>query len=84
MANSVQTSDKIVAVGFENLDNVGKNKQFILGVGVVKNGHIIKAELKMFLILRSLNEYPIKITGYSKNIVNNLAIRYDEFSSNLA
>ena len=44
MANSVQTSDKIVAVGFENLDSVGKNKQFILGVGVVKNGHIIKAE----------------------------------------
>lgn len=44
MANSVQTSDKIVAVGFENLDDVSKVKQFILGVGVVKNGHIIKAE----------------------------------------
>ncbi len=44
MANSVQTSDKIVAVGFENLDNVSKIKQFILGVGVAKNGHIIKAE----------------------------------------
>ena len=44
MANSVQTSDKIVAVGFENLDNVNKIKQFILGVGVAKNGHIIKAE----------------------------------------
>lgn len=44
MANSIQTSDKIVAVGFENLDNVNKVKQFILGVGVAKNGHIIKAE----------------------------------------
>lgn len=44
MANSVQTSDKIVAVGFENLDDVSKVKQFILGVGVAKNGHIIKAE----------------------------------------
>lgn len=44
MANSVQTSDKIAAVGFENLDNVSKIKQFILGVGVAKNGHIIKAE----------------------------------------
>ena len=44
MANSAQTSDKIVAVGFENLDNVSKVKQFILGVGVAKNGHIIKAE----------------------------------------
>lgn len=44
MARNVQTSDKIVAVGFENLDDVSKVKQFILGVGVVKNGHIIKAE----------------------------------------
>jgi len=44
MANSAQASDKIVAVGFENLDNVSNIKQFILGVGVAKNGHIIKAE----------------------------------------
>lgn len=44
MANSVQASDKIVAVGFENLDNISKVKQFVLGVGVTKNGHIIKAE----------------------------------------
>lgn len=44
MASSAQTLDKIVAVGFENLDDVSKVKQFILGVGVVKNGHIIKAE----------------------------------------
>lgn len=44
MANNIQTSDNIVAVGFENLDNVSKMKQFVLGVGVVKNGHIIKAE----------------------------------------
>ncbi len=44
MASNVKTSDRIVAVGFENLDDVSKVKQFILGVGVVKNGHIIKAE----------------------------------------
>lgn len=44
MASNSQTSDKIAAVGFENLDDVSKVKQFILGVGVVKNGHIIKAE----------------------------------------
>lgn len=44
LASSVQTSDRIVAVGFENLDNISKIKQFVLGVGVVKNGHIIKAE----------------------------------------
>lgn len=44
MANSIQTSDNIVAVGFENLDNISKDNQFILGVGVTKNGHIIKAE----------------------------------------
>lgn len=44
MANSMQTSDKIAAVGFENLDDVSKIKQFVLGVGVAKVGHIIKAE----------------------------------------
>ncbi len=44
MANNVQTLDKIVAVGFENLDDITKIKQFVLGVGVAKNGHIIKAE----------------------------------------
>ena len=44
MASNAQTPDKIVAVGFENLDDVSKVQQFILGVGVVKNGHIIKAE----------------------------------------
>lgn len=44
MASNIQTPDNIVAVGFENLDNVSKVKQFILGVGVAKNGHIIKAE----------------------------------------
>lgn len=44
LANSVQASERIAAVGFEHLDDVNKIKQFILGVGVVKNGHIIKAE----------------------------------------
>lgn len=44
MANSTQVSEKIVAVGFENLDDVSKIKQFVLGVGVAKIGHIIKAE----------------------------------------
>ena len=44
MANGIQTSDKIAAVGFENLDDISKIKQFILGVGVAKIGHIIKAE----------------------------------------
>lgn len=44
MANSIQTSEKIAAVGFDNLDDISKIKQFILGVGVVKNGHIVKAE----------------------------------------
>lgn len=44
MANSTQALEKIVAVGFENLDDVSKIKQFVLGVGVAKIGHIIKAE----------------------------------------
>ncbi len=45
MANSTQVSEKIVAVGFENLDDVSKIKQFVLGVGVAKIGHIIKEQL---------------------------------------
>ncbi len=44
LANSTKASERIVATGFENLDDISKIKQFILGVGVVKNGHLIKAE----------------------------------------
>lgn len=44
LANSSQVSDRIVATGFENLDDISKIKQFILGIGVAKNGHLIKAE----------------------------------------
>lgn len=44
LANSSKTTEKIIATGFENLDNISEAEQFILGVGVVKNGHMIKAE----------------------------------------
>ncbi len=44
LANSTQVSERIVATGFENLDDISKIKQFILGIGVAKNGHLIKAE----------------------------------------
>lgn len=44
LASSSKTTEKIVATGFEHLDDISKIKQFILGVGVVKNGHLIKAE----------------------------------------
>lgn len=44
LANSTLTSETIIATGFENLDNISKAEKFILGVGVAKNGHIIKAE----------------------------------------
>lgn len=44
LANSTKTSERIVATGFENLDDINEAEQFILGVGVVKNGHMIKAE----------------------------------------
>lgn len=44
LANSTKPTDKIVATGFENLDDIEKIDKFVLGVGVVKNGHMIKAE----------------------------------------
>lgn len=44
LASNSQTTEKIVATGFEHLDDISKIKQFILGVGVAKNGHLIKAE----------------------------------------
>lgn len=44
LANSSKPTERIVATGFENLDDINEAKQFILGVGVAKNGHMIKAE----------------------------------------
>lgn len=44
LANSTKTTDRIVATGFENLDDIENVGKFVLGVGVVKNGHMIKAE----------------------------------------
>lgn len=44
LANSSSTSETIVATGFENLDDISKAEKFILGVGIAKNGHMIKAE----------------------------------------
>ena len=44
LANISKPTEKIVATGFENLDDISEAEQFILGVGVSKNGHMIKAE----------------------------------------
>lgn len=44
LANSSKPTERIIATGFENLDDISEAKQFILGVGVAKNGHMIKAE----------------------------------------
>ena len=44
LANSSKPTERIVATGFENLDDISQADQFILGVGVAKNGHVIKAE----------------------------------------
>lgn len=44
LANSSKPTERIVATGFENLDDISEAEQFILGVGVAKNGHMIKAE----------------------------------------
>jgi hypothetical protein len=44
LANSANPTERIVATGFENLDDISEAGQFILGVGVAKNGHFIKAE----------------------------------------
>lgn len=44
LANNSKPTDRIVATGFENLDDISQAGQFVLGVGIVKNGHMIKAE----------------------------------------
>lgn len=44
LANSSKPTEGIVATGFENLDTLNAADQFILGVGIGKNGHMIKAE----------------------------------------
>lgn len=44
LANASKPTERIVATGFENLDDIGEAEQFILGVGVATNGHMIKAE----------------------------------------
>lgn len=44
LANSSKPTETIVATGFENLDDISAVDQFILGIGVAKNGHMIKAE----------------------------------------
>lgn len=44
LANNSKPTETIVATGFENLDDISAADQFILGVGVAKNGHMIKAE----------------------------------------
>lgn len=44
LANSSEPTEGIIATGFENLDDISKAGQFILGIGVAKNGHMIKAE----------------------------------------
>lgn len=44
LANVSKPTERIVATGFENLDDIRDADQFILGIGVAKNGHMIKAE----------------------------------------
>lgn len=44
LANSTKPTERIIATGFENLEDISEAEQFILGVGVAKNGHMIKAE----------------------------------------
>lgn len=44
LANSSKPTEGIVATGFENLDTLNAADQFILGIGIGKNGHMIKAE----------------------------------------
>ena len=44
LANASKPSGKIVACGFEKLDDISKAEQFVLGVGVAKHGHMIKSE----------------------------------------
>jgi hypothetical protein len=44
LANSSNPNEKIIATGFENLERLEEAKQFVLGVGVARVGHIVKAE----------------------------------------
>lgn len=44
LANEEKETDSIVATGFENLNDIAEAGHFILGVGIAKNGHMIKAE----------------------------------------
>ena len=43
LANSAKPTERIIATGFENLDDISQADKFILGIGVAKNGHVIKA-----------------------------------------
>lgn len=43
LASSTNSADKIVATGFENLDDISKINQFVLGVGTSNHGHMVKA-----------------------------------------
>lgn len=44
LANSSKPTERIIATGFENLEDISEAEQFVLGIGVVQNGHMIKAE----------------------------------------
>lgn len=44
LAKEEEPKGKIVVTGFENLDSITPDMNFLLGVGVQKNGHIIKSE----------------------------------------
>ena len=44
LANTEHTKGVVYATGIENLDKIEEGQQFILGVGIQKNGRIIKAE----------------------------------------
>lgn len=43
LANSAKPTERIIATGFENLDDISQADKFILGIGIAKNGHVIKA-----------------------------------------
>ena len=44
LANEENPSGRIVATGFENLETIDKDTNFILGIGVSGPGHLIKTE----------------------------------------
>lgn len=44
LASNEQPTGKIVATGFETLDEIDNDTNFILGVGIQKVGHLVKAE----------------------------------------